>query len=193
MKPYGFVYETTNTVNGKKYVGKCIYERKNDWRKYLGSGHYLKEDIKKYGRDKFVRVILQEAYSDEELNVLEESFIVKFNAHTSPQYYNTKIDAVGGDCFTYNPRKEEIRQMRVAQMSGAGNHQYGKPKTEKMINSVKAANSRAVRIDGVEYNSQTAASKALGVGVTTVSYRLDSDAFPNYERLVPKNITRRSK
>jgi hypothetical protein len=31
----------------------------------------------------------------------------------------------GGDVFTNNPRKEEIREMRRKQMSGSGNHRYG--------------------------------------------------------------------
>ena len=193
MKAYGFVYETTNKLNGMKYIGKCIYGRQNDWEKYLGSGTYLKRAINKYGKENFVKVILEEAYSDEELNKLEEDYIERFDAVNSTQYYNIKMTSIGGDIFTHNPRKEEIRRMKVQQMSGTGNHQYGKPKTEKMINSVKEANSRAVNIDGVEYKSQSAAAKEIGIAVSVVGYRLDSDAFPNYKRLVPKNITKRSK
>lgn len=193
MEAYGFVYETTNKINGMKYIGKCIYERQNDWEKYLGSGVYLKRAIKKYGKENFVKVILEEAYSDDELRKLEEDYIKRFDAVDSPQYYNIKMTSMGGDCFSHNPRKEEIRQMRVQQMSGEGNHQYGKPKTEKMINSVKEANSRAVNVDGVEYKSQSAAARELGMAVSVMNYRLDSDTFPNYKRLVPKNITKRSK
>lgn len=191
METYGFIYETTNKINGMKYIGKCIYSRQNDWKEYLGSGTYLKRAIKKYGRENFVKVILEEAYSDEELNRMEEEYILRFNAVDSPQYYNIKLTAIGGDIFTHNPKREEIRQMRIEQMSGEGNHQYGKPKTEKMIMSVKKANSRAVRIDDVVYDSQTIASKELGIGVTTIAYRLDSKYWPNYERMVPKNPSER--
>jgi len=193
MKAYGCVYETTNKLNGMKYIGKCIYERQNDWEKYLGSGTYLKRAINKYGKENFVKVVLDEAYSDKELNKLEETYIERFDAVNSQQYYNIKMTSIGGDVFTHNPRKEDIRRMRKHQMSGTGNHQYGKPKTEKMINSVKEANSRAVEIDGVVYKSQSDAARTLDMGVTTVSFRLDSEGFPNYKRLVPKNITKRSK
>lgn len=186
MKKYGFVYETTNKVNGMKYIGKCIYSRKNNWETYLGSGVYLKRAIKKYGKSNFERIILAEADSEEELNELEEYYIKKYNAVESPNYYNVKYTSIGGDVFTNHPRKEEIRKMRVKQMTGKGNHQYGKPKSEKMINSVKKANSRKVSIDGVVYNSQREASKALGINTTTLSYRLDSDNFPTYIRLDPK-------
>lgn len=188
---YGFIYETTNKLNGMKYIGKCIYHRQNNWQSYLGSGLYLQRAIKKYGKENFVKTILEEAYSNEELNELEESYIERFKAVESPNYYNIKHAAIGGDIFTDNPRKEEIRAMRKQQMSGEGNHQYGKPKTEKMINSVREANSMAVEIDGKEYKSQSQAARELKIGVSTVNFRLDSDAFPNYKRLVPKNITKR--
>lgn len=181
--PYGFVYETTNKVNGMKYIGKCIYFRQNDWQKYLGSGTYLKRAIEKYGKENFIKVILDEAYSNEELNELEEEYIRRFDAVKSPQYYNIKETSIGGDVFSSNPRKEEIRRMRRTQMAGEGNHQYGKPKTQRMIESVKEANSRAVEIDGVQYASQKEAAQATGLKETALSYRLRSGNFPTYRKL----------
>lgn len=56
-----------------------------------------------------------------------------------------------------------------------------------MINSVKKSNSRPIEIDGIRYNSLTDASKILGIGLTTIAYRLDSDKFENYIRVLPKN------
>ncbi len=38
---------------------------------------------------------------------------------------NISTGGDGGDNFTNNPRKEEIREMRRKQMSGTGNHRYG--------------------------------------------------------------------
>ncbi|WP_425411978.1 hypothetical protein [Lysinibacillus contaminans] len=69
---YGFIYETINKINGKKYIGKCIYDRINNWENYLGSGVYLKRAIKKYGKENFEKKIICIAYSDDELNQLEE-------------------------------------------------------------------------------------------------------------------------
>ncbi|MEK4385693.1 GIY-YIG nuclease family protein [Solibacillus sp. FSL W7-1464] len=187
MKTFGFVYITINKANGKAYIGKCIYQRQNNWESYLGSGLYLKKAIKKYGKENFIRFILEEAYSSDELNNLEEYYIKQFNAVNSPYFYNLKLTAIGGDCFTNNPRKEEIRQMRVKQMSGKGNNQYGKPKTKRMIESVKQANSRAILIDDIYYKSLSEVSFNLGIGITTIAYRLDSSKFPNYKRLFPKH------
>lgn len=185
-KPYGFVYETTNRINNMKYIGKCIYGRINNWETYLGSGLYLKRAIKKYGKENFIRVVIAEAYSEEELNQLEEYYIKERNAVDSPQYYNIKQTSIGGDCFTTNPKKEYIRSLRVKQMTGSSNHQYGKPKTKKMIESVKKANSKAVEIDGILYPSAAEASRTLSINTTTILYRLDSKNFPNYKRIVPK-------
>ncbi|MDU6503496.1 MAG: hypothetical protein E6533_13800 [Klebsiella pneumoniae] len=128
-KPVGAVYVTTCSVNGKEYIGKFLYNRINDWEKYLGSGRYLKEDIKKYGKDKFTKTIIKDYYTTEELEKAEEELILKTNAVYDDNYYNVKLSSVGGDIFTTNPRKEEIREMRKQQMRGQGNHQYGKPKT----------------------------------------------------------------
>lgn len=53
-------------------------------------------------------------------------------------------------------------------MSGKGNHQYGKLKTERMINSVKASNSKKIIVEGKNYNSITEFSKVSGIGLTTI-------------------------
>lgn len=190
-KPIGAVYVTTCSVNGKKYIGKFLYDRINDWEKYLGSGRYLQEDIKKYGKDKFIKEIIKNYYTTEELEKAEEELILKTNAVYDDNYYNVKLSSVGGDIFTTNPRKEELREMRKQQMSGQGNHQYGKPKTEKMISSVKKANSRAIEIDGIKYESTSKASRTLGIGHTTIGYRLDSDNYPEYKRLTPRKFEKK--
>ena len=96
---------------------------------------------------------------------------------------NIRDKAVGGDIFSGNPNKEKIREMRKKQMSGSGNHQYKKPKTQKMIDSVKETNSKKVVIDGVVYNSIKEASKKLNIKETTICYRLKAKSFENYKYL----------
>ena len=46
---YGFIYMTTNNINGKKYIGQKTY--KGNYVKYLGSGVLLNRAIDKYGFD----------------------------------------------------------------------------------------------------------------------------------------------
>ena len=50
------IYQTTNLVNSKYYLGKHITKNPND--RYLGSGPKLKNAIKKYGRKSFIKNIL---------------------------------------------------------------------------------------------------------------------------------------
>ena len=59
----GFVYKTTNLIDGKIYIGK--YSGKD--KKYLGSGTYLKNAINKYGRENFIREIIEDGLSDDKI------------------------------------------------------------------------------------------------------------------------------
>jgi len=69
IDPYGFIYITTNLVNGKKYIGQKKFIRQ--WEYYLGSGRHLKNAINKYGKENFIREIIAIAYSKEEADKLE--------------------------------------------------------------------------------------------------------------------------
>lgn len=91
---YGFVYETVNLVNGKKYIGKRVYNK--GWEKYLGSGQILKLAIKKYGRENFQRVILKECSSAQELEEAERFYIALYGAVEDPNYYNLAEGGTGG-------------------------------------------------------------------------------------------------
>jgi len=68
------IYKTTNLVNGKYYVGKHKTKNRDD--NYLGSGKLLCAAIKKYGRENFVREIILECYSEEEMNLAERILVV---------------------------------------------------------------------------------------------------------------------
>ena len=65
---YGFIYITTNLINGKKYIGQHKGDGTDN---YLGSGDRLIIAIKKYGKCNFKREILCFAESKEELDLLE--------------------------------------------------------------------------------------------------------------------------
>ena len=65
---YGYIYKTTNIVNGKIYIGqkKSKIFLSN---KYLGSGKRLHEAIQKYGKDNFKVELIEEIFDE---NLMDE-------------------------------------------------------------------------------------------------------------------------
>jgi group I intron endonuclease len=108
------IYMTTNLINGKKYVGRCSKDERWD-SGYLGSGVFLKQAIKKYGKESFKREILQElpdAASLREAIDLEKEWLLKFDCKNSSDFYNASNDTGGmgaGDKHT-DETKEKIRE-----------------------------------------------------------------------------------
>lgn len=103
---YHIVYKTTNTVNNRSYVGLHSTNNLND--RYLGSGWILKDAIKKYGRDSFMRTILHVCDTREEARHIEASIVTQEYIESTDTYNLTP----GG--------------MGVEDQWGARNHRYGK-------------------------------------------------------------------
>ena len=113
LDPYGFIYITTNRVNGKRYIGQKMFRHR--WRNYLGSGTISKRAISKYGKQNFSREIIAIAYSKDELNLMETEFINNHDAIDSLDYYNISS---GGDAFNAGLHfsDEHRKKMSLAQM-----------------------------------------------------------------------------
>ena len=93
----GFVYITTNLVNGRRYIGKRVFDTAGRWRTYLGSGVVLKRAIQKYGFHNFKRKIIDYAATDEELCLKEKFWIAFFNATLDNTFYNIASGGDGGN------------------------------------------------------------------------------------------------
>lgn len=171
------VYSITCSTTGYKYFGRSqeIEKRwrahKNMLRKGEHSNILLQSDWNTYGEDDFIFEILF-TYEDKNDAELKEQELIDSDI----EKYNIADAKDGGDTFSNNPRKEEIRKLKSYQSSGKRNPMYGKPKNELTINRIKEANSKPINIEGVTYSSLTEASEILGIGVTTVSYRLNSES-----------------
>ena len=105
----GFVYEITNTTNGRKYIGKKLarfkrsrpplkgrqnnrrYKVDSDWQDYYGSSDELNADILKIGKDKFTREILFYCRSKAELSYVEAREQFARKVLESNDYYNGHI------------------------------------------------------------------------------------------------------
>lgn len=138
---YGFIYKTTNNVNGKMYIGKRTYDKDGKWATYLGSGILLKRAVQKYGEDKFSRTILQECKDKNELNSSEKYWIDYYNATQNDMFYNISSGGDGGNTIAgytpeqlrdYKERKSEIHKATSAKGENSG----GAILTEKEVNGI---------------------------------------------------------
>lgn len=179
------IYKIICKVNNKEYYGrsqeveKRFRAHKNMLRSNTHRNMYMQEDWNKYGEEMFEFIIIETFKTLEESIKSEQNYIDK-NIGVG---YNIGGSKDGGDRMKYNPRKEETRKLKQKIFSGENNPMYGKEKTDKMINSVKEANSKPIEIDGKKYKSITEASDVIGVKKTTIIYRLDSKNFKTYKRL----------
>tara|TARA_B100000902_G_C26959957_1_gene740000 strand:+ start:311 stop:745 length:435 start_codon:yes stop_codon:yes gene_type:complete len=105
----GFVYQITNTTNGRMYIGKKLAEFKkakpplkgrinkrrytveSDWKDYFGSSDALTEDVVKLGKDKFTREILFYCKSRAELSYIEAREQFARKVLETDDYYNGHI------------------------------------------------------------------------------------------------------
>jgi hypothetical protein len=111
----GFVYLITNTVSGRKYIGKKlakfakttykVVKLKNgtkkkkkirskidsDWQLYYGSNDELNRDIQTLGSEKFTREILYYCKSKSECSYIEAREQFRHKVLESDAYYNGQI------------------------------------------------------------------------------------------------------
>lgn len=83
---YGYVYKTTNLINGKIYVG----QKKSDKfvPTYFGSGALIKNALKKYGRDNFKVEVIETTSSRHDLDEKEKYWIEKLESRWQFGNYN---------------------------------------------------------------------------------------------------------
>lgn len=111
----GYVYCITNTVTGRKYIGKKlakfsktsykVVKQKNgekkkkkikskvesDWQTYYGSNDMLNEDVNNLGKDKFTREILFYCKSKAQCSYIEAREQFTHKVLESTDYYNGQI------------------------------------------------------------------------------------------------------
>lgn len=117
-----YVYETTNMVNGKKYIGKHSSETYDN---YLGSGVALGRAILKYGIESFKREILKEFDSSEEAFEYE-ALLVTQKIVDDGNYYNMCLGGNGGGKYSYTDAdKLKMSQSAKNRIKRDGHHLKG--------------------------------------------------------------------
>ena len=83
---YGYIYKTTNLVNGKIYIGQ--HKSTQFDKLYCGSGSLFLKALEKYGRDSFTCEMLEACNSFEELNEREKYYISLYDSMNKTLGYN---------------------------------------------------------------------------------------------------------
>lgn len=109
-KYVGFVYIITDKSNGKKYVGKKLFQSKrklaplkgktrkrtkimeSDWMDYYGSSEEVKQLVEEKGAENFVREILHLCNTKGEMSYLEAKEQFDRNVLLDDSYYNGIIN-----------------------------------------------------------------------------------------------------
>ena len=120
------IYKTTNTVNGKYYIGVHNDTKSN----YLGSGKALLNAIKEHGRENFVRETL-EVFDTEEDAYLREAQIVNESFVASRNTYNIGKGGKGGPGQSKSEEhKRKIAEARAKQTIVNGGRKQAMPKEQ---------------------------------------------------------------
>lgn len=186
--PYGYIYKTTNMINGKIYIGQ---KKSNIFlgNKYLGSGKHLKASIDKYGSSNFKCELICWAVNKEELNMLEQYYIKQFNSQNTDIGYNI---TAGGECGS-GPHSQEWKLAH----SGKGNGRYNKEVSQETRDKISKANKnkkRSLEVRQKMSNSLKGKSKPVGFGDKSSKYQkgrkknISDEIKKNmYEKISAKN------
>jgi hypothetical protein len=132
-----FIYQWTNNLNGKKYIGSHIGEPEDG---YAGSGSYFKKAFNKY-KDFFTREILETIDGEnvyDRIKILEESYLQKVDAANNSNYYNITNSYYGGNVYQ-GLSIDDKKKMIEGRTNAAKNDRLKNPQKYEDIAKKKSA------------------------------------------------------
>lgn len=131
----GIIYCITNTVNGKKYVGKTVQNLEDRWDDHValartGRKIYFMNAIRKYGPDAFEKSILETIEDEELLSDAERKWILELNTTDHMVGYNSTFGGEGFSTGSLNPKVLNPKY-------GPDNPAYGVPKSEEQKEKIR--------------------------------------------------------
>lgn len=112
------IYKITNLINNKIYIGK---DTSSD-QKYFGSGLLINRAFEKYGKDNFIKEVIDTTENYDELSEKEIYWISYYNSTDTKIGYNISPGGDGGDTLSNHPELDLIRDK-------ISNNSYTKGKT----------------------------------------------------------------
>ena len=124
----GIIYKITCSKNGKVYIGQTTETIEQRLERHFKMAFAeekpkikFQRAIKKYGKENFIIEEIDRAFSKEELDEKEKSWIAKYNSVKSG--YNTALGGEGGNTYAgiSEERMDEIKQKISLANSGRNN------------------------------------------------------------------------
>jgi hypothetical protein len=154
-------------VNGKYYVGRHSTTNINDG--YMGSGIWIKNAIRKYGRQNFIKEILDEANSSAALWELERKYVNEtvvndensYNMSVGGKHYLIglttdqlkKHQSMAGKLGAAAYRKKLEQQGTLKDWHIAGGRRSATSKHEKYNYKIITTSGEIINVNGVNFKS----------------------------------------
>ena len=100
------IYKITNLINNKIYIGKDTTSNPS----YFGSGLLINRAFDKYGKQNFIKEIIDETSDYKELSEKEIYWISYYNSTNKEIGYNISKGGDGGDTLSNHPDLNLIRE-----------------------------------------------------------------------------------
>jgi len=119
-RKYKYLYKITNNINKRYYIGVRVTDRDPNKDFYFGSGVFIKQAIKKYGKKNFTKEILMyfdniDDMYNKEKEIVNVEFIKRRNT------YNMEVGGSGGKIWTKEMRENMSRvQIERIKTNGSG-------------------------------------------------------------------------
>jgi group I intron endonuclease len=180
------IYKITNTRNGKFYIGSSKdinrrwWEHKNDLNKKTHINAKLQNAWNFYGENQFKFEIVEEIMDDKLLLEREQHYLNMFEPYRNGIGYNIAQNSCGGDNFTHNPNKENIRQQLSELYSGENNPMFGKKHNdESLLKQKQKAIGRFslnwfIEKYGNDLGSRMYEERRLKLSSRTINYKYDN-------------------
>lgn len=141
----GYIYMTTNLLNGMRYIGQ--HSSKVFDKYYYGSGKLIKEALAEFGSDNFKCEVIEWCKSYEELNKREIYWIDFYKADSRTDFYNlayggsnSKYALRGENHPFFNKRHKSESLDKMSKLKqGKNNPMYGKHQSEETKRKIGTA------------------------------------------------------
>jgi group I intron endonuclease len=120
------LYQITNTVNGKSYIGITRLSINERWKVHISNSrkpkYPLHHAIAKYGSELFSIILLEENTDRKYISNLEEPIIKRLKTHISENGYNVAKGGYGGDL---GPEAQAKRNATIQNLSPEQKLEWG--------------------------------------------------------------------